>query len=268
MQTLTRLSNAANRVYEAMQTLAHATRTGVTIKEIMHTSGMGYSSVCGALNELQRNRIISKHSAPKRAGLSYVYSFENLDYLDNPDNPDFQKAALGTCTPPVWASRAPAFDDLNLKNDDDDAHAEKFQRICAALSEYGIAKSSATAIANEFAAQPDSDLNTILDCIRSICTQTKSEPVWRNPIAVSVVRLRAAAKKQPDPLPLFPQLPAQPKPAPAQRLAGRPAYAKKAGSYRRPQVESSEADREADEAAAAKIRAELRARRTKTEVTA
>lgn len=267
MQTLTRLSNAANRVNEAMQTLAHATRTGVTIKEIMHTSGMGYSSVCGALNELQRNHIIRKHSAPKRAGLSYVYSFENLDYPDNPDNPDFQKAALGTCTPPVCASRAPAFDDLNLKNDDDE-HTQKFQKICAALSEYGIAKSSATAIANEFAAQTDKHLAVILECIHSICNKTKSEPVWRNPAGVMVNRLRAAAKNQDDPLPLFPQLAAQPKPATPQRPTSRPVYAKKASSYRRPQVESTDADRAADELAAASLRAELRARRLKTEVTA
>lgn len=266
MQTLTRLSNAANRVNEAMQTLAHATRTGVTIKEIMHTSGMGYSSVCGALSELQRNNIISKQSAPKRSGTGYVYKFENLDYLDYPDNPDFQKAAL--CTPHATISLPVFKEKKKEKEEEENARIKKiFESLKITLGEFvdgEYIEPLARFLMPKFIAADRYE--ELIATIKQQCVEIKNTPNWKFPSRVIFKKLRAWANDQQDPLPVFKTYLQETTSPPQPKNLKRPA--KKSGSYRRTQVESTDADRAADELAAAQIRAELRARRLKAEATA
>lgn len=264
MNNPAKLTGAAARVLIAMQTISAQHQTPrITINVVMSTSGMGYSTAHGGLQQLIAAGRVTSTPQPKREGSGYTYQLTEPPppQAGKSDNPiiglsDFQNAIH---TPIPHTSRARGFDDILII--DDDEHAQKKLKICSVLSEYGIAKSSAVTIAEEFAAQTDKHITVILECIHNICTKTKAEPVWRNPAGVMVSRLRAAAKDQDDPLPLFPQLAAQPKPAPAQRPASRPAYAKKAGSYRRPQVMTTDEERAQDEENARRMRAEIQGRR-------
>lgn len=282
---LGQLTGKSAQLLLIMQTMSQP----ITAQTLMSASGMGRTAVHGALKILVASGRITEQTVPKRDGTGYQYAIASGSITEQtvPDlaNSCATVAPVGYSDIPKINSEIPNFkagysEFQNISADfllrahtrsektddffDDDDESNKISKISTMLAEFLIGEPTKTQLANALLPILGSSPEKIRD-IRAICERTKQEQKWRNPAGVTVQRIRAMViHGQHDPLPVFADLaPAQPKPAPSQRPTSRPAYAKKASSYRRPQVESTDADRAADELAAAQIRAELRARRAK-----
>jgi hypothetical protein len=295
MRNPAKLTGKAAQLLLIMQTMSQP----ITAQTLMHTSGMSRTAVHGALKLLVASGSITEQTVPKRDGTGYQYAIASgsiteqtvpdsinscatvapAGYSDIPKiNPEIPNFNAGYSEFQNFSAdfplRAHARSDENDDFSDDDESAQKISKIKNLLAEFLIGEPTKTQLANALLPILGSSPEKITD-IRTICERTKAEGKWRNPAGVAVQRIRAMViHGQQDPLPIFADLtPAQPKPAPAQRPASRPAYAKKAGSYRRPQVMTTDEERAADDAAAKTLRDEMRARRAardavKQEVTA
>jgi hypothetical protein len=257
MMDPSKLSGTAARVLIAMQTNS-AQHKEQRITDIVSTSGIGYSTARVGLQQLIAIGAVTRQAIAKRNGSGYLYSLALPTQTgEKSDNLKNGFSAFPNPMPTTPPSHSLFDENDDLFDDDDDR--QKFLAIQAIIGEF-ISEPTKSQLANAL-------LPIICKCpakistIRSICERTKSEARWRNPAGVAVQRIRAMViNDQPDPLPLFPHLAAQPGPA-AQRPARRPSSAKKSASYRRPQIMSSDDERAADEQAASLIRAELAARK-------
>lgn len=255
-----KLTGKAAQLLLTMQTMSQPIDTHT----LMHTSGMSRTAVHGALKILVASGSITEQTVPKRDGKGYQYTLATapppeLKFCYS-EIPKFRKSEFQN----VMHSTSPThvLSDENDDFSDDDENAQKISKIQNLLAEFLIGEPTKTQLANALLPILGSSPEKITD-IRAICERTKAEGKWRNPAGVAVQRIRAMViHGQQDPLPIFADLaPAQPKPAPPQRITSRPGYAKKTGSYRRPQVESTDEERAADEQAAAQVRAQLAERR-------
>ena len=293
MSNHAKLTGKAAQILLIMQTMPQP----ITAQTLMHTSGMSRTAVHGALKILIASGSITEQTVPKREGSGYQYAITSGSKIDTRAMPDPNTNICATANhSPIGYSDIPNFKagysefqnisaDFPLRaharsektddfSDDDDESNAKISKIKNILAEFLIGEPTKTQLANALLPILGSSPEKITD-IRAICERTQAEGKWRNPAGVAVQRIRAMViHGQQDPLPIFADLtPAQPKPAPPQRPTSRPAYAKKTGSYRRPQVMSTDEEREQAEENAKILLAEIRARRAaraaaKQEVTA
>jgi hypothetical protein len=228
----------SQRVLEALHELAGDTdEARASWAEIAARVGVGRTYVAGALRELKAVGWIEQR---KGFGQSAVYQITRTSVPEVRTNTHYS-----------------ALTRINAPDESDelihDADGAPDPKILAMLGEFLIEEPTRTQLAVLLKPHIDKEKE-----IRGICERTLKEHVWRRPRGVMVRRLRAFARGEQDPLPVF-----------KDQFVRQSEPRKKSGqskSIRRPQVEDpTEAERE-QAREAAKVRIAERAQRRMAQI--